>query len=109
MRLSPRAFGLARGVGPPAREVAVETKEAMRRIWLIAMAGAFALAGFTAFAAHYYAQPTTLKIAVGPPKSEDARLITAIAGQLARDRAPVRLRVIEKGGAEETAAAIDKK
>jgi TRAP transporter TAXI family solute receptor len=83
-------------------------KEAMRRIWLIILAGGFALAGMTAFVFHYYAQPTTLRIAVGPPKGEDARLLAAIAGQLGRDRASVRLRIVEKGGPEDTATAIDK-
>ena len=80
----------------------------MRRIWLVVMAGGFALAGITAFMVHYYAQPTVLKIAVGPAKSDDTRLIGAISGQLGRDRAPVRLRVVEKAGPEEAAAAIDK-
>jgi TRAP transporter TAXI family solute receptor len=80
----------------------------MRRIWLVIMAGGFALAGITAFTVHYYAQPTVLKIAVGPAKSDDARLIGAISGQLGRDRASIRLRVIEKAGPEEAAAAIDK-
>jgi len=80
----------------------------MRRIWLIILAGGFALAGLTTFLVQYYAQPTTLRIAVGPPKSEDARLIGAIAGQLCRDRASVRLRVVETPGPEEAAAGIDK-
>jgi TRAP transporter TAXI family solute receptor len=80
----------------------------MRRIWLVILAGGFAIAGLTAFFVHYYAQPTTLRIAVGPPKADDARLIGAMAGQLGRDRASVRLRVIEQSGPEEAAAAIDK-
>jgi TRAP transporter TAXI family solute receptor len=80
----------------------------MRRIWLVLMAGGFALAGLTAFTIHYYGQPTVLKIAVGPAKSDDARLIGAISGQLGRDRASIRLRLIEKGSPEEAAAAIDK-
>ena len=79
----------------------------MRRIWLVLAAGGFALAGITAFTVHYYAQPTVLKIAVGPPKSEDTRMIGAISGQLGRDRAPIRMRVLEKAGSEEAAAAVD--
>jgi TRAP transporter TAXI family solute receptor len=79
----------------------------MRRIWLIIMAGGFAIAGLTAFSVHYYSQPTVLKIAVGPPKSDDARLIAAIGSQLGRDRSAIRLRVIEKTGPEEAAVAID--
>jgi TRAP transporter TAXI family solute receptor len=80
----------------------------MRRIWLTIIAGSFALAAVVAFALYHYSRPTTLKVAVGPPKGEDARLMSAIAGQLGRDRAAVRLRIIEKAGPQEAAAAIDR-
>jgi TRAP transporter TAXI family solute receptor len=80
----------------------------MRRIWLGVVAGSFALAAVVAFALYQYSRPTTLKVAVGPPKGEDARLMSAIAGQLGRERAEVRLRIIEKQGPQEAAAALDK-
>jgi TRAP transporter TAXI family solute receptor len=79
----------------------------MRRIWLTIIAGSFALAAVVAFALYHYSRPTTLKVAVGPPKGEDARLMAAIAGQFGRDRAAVRLRVLEKQGPQEAAAALD--
>ena len=80
----------------------------MRRIWLGMTAGSFALAALIAFALYQYSRPATLKVAVGPPKGEDARLMSAIAGHLGRERAAVRLRVIEKAGPQEAAAALDK-
>jgi TRAP transporter TAXI family solute receptor len=80
----------------------------MRRIWLTIIAGSFALAAVVAFSLYHYSRPTTLKLAVGPPKGEDARLMSAIAGQLGRDRAAVRLRIIEKAGPQEAAAALDR-
>jgi TRAP transporter TAXI family solute receptor len=80
----------------------------MRRIWLTIIAGSFALAAVVAFALYHYSRPTTLKIAVGPPKGEDARLVAAIAGRLGRDRAAVRLRIVEKEGPQQAAAALDR-
>ena len=77
-----------------------------RRIWLIGIVGTLALAAVVAYGL-YLTRPMPLRIAVGPPGSEDARLISAIAAQLGRDRASIRLRVIPKDGPEEAAAAID--
>jgi TRAP transporter TAXI family solute receptor len=80
----------------------------MRRIWLSIVAGSFALAALVAFALYHYSQAAILKVAVGPPKGDDVRLLTALAGQLGRDRASIRLRVVEKEGPSEAAAAVDK-
>ena len=43
-------------------------------------------------------RPTTLRIAVGPPGSDDQKLIQALAQSFARDRSPVRLSVITTAG-----------
>ena len=65
--------------------------------------------GIAAVAYHYSAQPTELKIAVGPPNSEDARIVQAIAAQFARDRLNIRLRVtVLPGGPLEASGALDK-
>jgi TRAP-type uncharacterized transport system substrate-binding protein len=80
----------------------------IRRLWLLALAAGFALAAGIAFTSYYIARPTTLAIAVGPPNSEDVRVVAAIGRQLGRERAPIRFRVIERDGAAEAAAAIDK-
>lgn len=71
------------------------------------MAAAFAIAGVCALALYDLSQPTTLRIAVSPAKGDDVRLISAIAGQLGRDRAAIRLRVIERDTPVQVARAID--
>jgi TRAP-type uncharacterized transport system substrate-binding protein len=63
--------------------------------------------GISAVAYHYAAQPTELKIAVGPPNSEDARIVQAIAAQFARDRLNIRLRVTVLPGPLEASGALD--
>src|SRR5215471_7804582 len=79
----------------------------LRHTWLVAIAGALTLLGLAAGAIYFESQPTTLKVAVGPPNSEDVHVIQAVAQQLARDRAPIRLRPIIKDGPPQSAAAID--
>jgi TRAP-type uncharacterized transport system substrate-binding protein len=79
----------------------------LRHTWLVAIAGVLTLVGFAAGAIYFESQPTTLKVAVGPPNSEDVHVIQAVGQQLARDRAPIRLRPIIKDGPPQSAAAID--
>jgi TRAP-type uncharacterized transport system substrate-binding protein len=80
----------------------------MRHTWLIVMAGLLLCAGIGAAAYHFMSQPVTLIIAVGPPNSEDARVVNAMAQQLARDRSSVRLKpIIKDGGTRDAMLAID--
>ncbi len=75
--------------------------------WLITL-GVLLLFGSLIGAALYVeSQPTTLRIAVGPADGEDAHLVQAIAQQLTRDRATIRLKPILKNSATESAAALD--
>jgi TRAP transporter TAXI family solute receptor len=61
-----------------------------------------ALAG----AAFFILQPTTLRIAVGPPGSEDQKLIEALKQSFARDGSPVRLALIATAGPVESIAVL---
>jgi TRAP transporter TAXI family solute receptor len=54
----------------------------------------------------YSFRPVTLKIAVGPPGSDDQKLIQALAQTLARDGSPVRLSVLTTEGASESIALL---
>lgn len=84
-------------------------KMMMRHTWLIVIAGLLLCTGVAAVAFHLLTQPVTLTIAVGPPNSEDARVVQAMAQYLARDRASVRLRpMILQGGTRDAMAAIDR-
>ena len=51
-------------------------------------------------------RPATLRIAVGPPGSEDVKAVQEIAQAFARERHYVRLRMVVTAGAAESAAAI---
>jgi TRAP transporter TAXI family solute receptor len=80
----------------------------LRHTWLVVIAAVLASIGLGALAFHYANRPTTLIAAVGPPNSDDVRIIQAYAQHLARERATVRLRLAVKDSAVEAAAAIDR-
>jgi TRAP transporter TAXI family solute receptor len=66
-------------------------------------------AGMLAFAAavgtlYYALRPTTLRIAVGPPNSEDQKLIQLMAQTFAHENSSVRLSLITTEGAAESIA-----
>jgi TRAP transporter TAXI family solute receptor len=54
-------------------------------------------------------RPVTLKIAVGPPNSDDAKVVQALAHAFMRERAYVRLRPVITDGAKASAEALDTK
>src|SRR3954454_2291413 len=68
-------------------------------------------AGLLLFAAaggvlYWALRPVTLKIAVGPPGSDDLKLIQALAQTFARDKSSVRLTPIATEGATESIAML---
>jgi TRAP transporter TAXI family solute receptor len=70
---------------------------------LILAAGIF-LFGVAAGTLYYALRPTTLRIAVGPPGSEDQKLIQLMAQTFARDGGSIRLAPITTAGAAESIA-----
>ncbi len=95
----------------PARKIAWNrrAKIMMQHTWLIVIAVMLLCAGVIGGLYHYNTLPTQLRIAVGPPNSEDTRVVQAIAAQLARDRTNIHLTTtVLPGGTREAAAAIDK-
>ena len=70
---------------------------------LILAAGIF-MFGAAAAALYYLLQPVTLRIAVGPPGSDDQKLIQLMAQTFARDKSGVRLSLISTPGATESLA-----
>jgi TRAP-type uncharacterized transport system substrate-binding protein len=70
---------------------------------LILAAGIF-LFGVAAGTVYYALRPVTLRVAVGPPGSDDLKLIQALAQTFASDRSPVRLAPITTAGAVESIA-----
>src|SRR5258708_31187927 len=70
---------------------------------LILAAGIF-LFGVAAGTVYYVLRPVTLRIAVGPPGSDDQKLVQLVAQTFANERSPVRLAPITTAGATESIA-----
>lgn len=70
------------------------------------LAGLLALI-FVAGGIVYINRPATLRIAVGPAGSDDAKVVQTIAQVLARERGNVRLRIVSTEGATGSAATLE--
>lgn len=71
------------------------------------LAGLLAMAGITAGIFYVASQPRTLRLAVGPLGSEDARMAAGFVQGLNREKSQIRLRLILTEGSEESARKID--
>ncbi|WP_082173218.1 TAXI family TRAP transporter solute-binding subunit [Methylobacterium platani] len=80
----------------------------MRRHIPIVLAALLALVATALLAYQWLGQPTTLRVAVGPSGSEDARLVAAVAQSLARTHEDVRLRPVPTGGVAESAGLAER-
>src|ERR1700755_124576 len=92
-----------------------ETNDAVRRrrrgskSLLLILAVGFLVFGAAVGALYYVLRPVTLRIAVGPPGSDDQKLIQALAHTFARDGLSVRLAPISTDGAIESIALLTAK
>jgi TRAP transporter TAXI family solute receptor len=73
---------------------------------LLLLAAGLLVFAVAAAALYYVLQPVTLRIAVGPPGSDDQKLIQAMAQAFARDRSSVRLSPIPTEGAVQSLAFL---
>ena len=64
------------------------------------------IAGASLFGWRWYSRATTLTIAVGSFDGEASRVVAALAGKLAQQKAPVRLSLVESGTALDAANAF---
>ena len=79
----------------------------MQRPALLALAGLLLVVGLTSLAWQIGSSPTTLRVAVGPSGSEDARLIAAMGAALSRERETIRLQIVATRGPSDSARALD--
>ncbi len=79
----------------------------LRHPLLIAIGLILAVTGIAVVVSYIQSKPVTLKIAVGPRQSDDARLVQMLAQYLARERAQVRLNVRWQDGPQNSAEALD--
>jgi TRAP transporter TAXI family solute receptor len=80
----------------------------MFRQVLIAIGFALGLTAVTGAGLYFYQLPATLSVAVGPPGSEDERLLSGIAQKLAAENAPIRLKLLARNSPAAAAAAIER-
>jgi len=73
---------------------------------LLVLAAGIFLFGAAAGGLYYVLRPVTLRIAVGPPGSDDQKLVQALTQTFARDASPVRLTPITTEGAVESIALM---
>ena len=74
--------------------------------WLLLLAAGLFLFGVAAGTLYYVLRPVTVRIAVGPPGSDDQKLIQALAQSFAHDGSSVRLSPITTDGAVESIALL---
>src|SRR5262245_64266901 len=77
-----------------------------RNYSLLILAAGILLFGLAAASLYLFLQPTTLRIAVGPPNGDDQKLVQTLAQIFARERSPIRLTPITTDGSVESIALI---
>jgi TRAP transporter TAXI family solute receptor len=73
----------------------------------MALAGLLAISGVAASIFYVLNQPKTLRLAVGPIGSEDARMAAGFVQGLNREKSSVRVKLVLTEGSEESAKRID--
>lgn len=73
---------------------------------LIMLAGMLALVGAAAGTYYFAMRPVTVRIAVGPPNSDDVRVVQLMTQAFSRDHTAVRLRPVLTDGAAASATAL---
>ena len=91
---------------PSETESVARRRRKRRNSSLLLLAAGFLLFAAAAGALYYALRPATLRIAVGPPGSDDHKLVQAMAQAFDRDRNAVRLSPITTEGAVESLALL---
>ncbi len=79
----------------------------MGRRGFTVLAGLLAVAGITATVFYFANQPKTLRLAVGPLGSDDARMAAGFVQGLNREKSSIRLRLVLTEGSQESAKRLD--
>jgi TRAP transporter TAXI family solute receptor len=87
------------------RDVPPRARKRRSSAWLLLAAGLLFFAAASG-ALYLVLRPVTLRIAVGPPGSDDQKLVQALAQAFAREGGPVRLAPIATGGAVESISLL---
>jgi TRAP transporter TAXI family solute receptor len=89
-------------VGPPAPP----SRSAVRKATFITLAGVLAIIGALAGGYYFAMRPVPLKIAVGPPNSDDVKVVQTLTQAFSQNHSYVRLRPVQTEGASDSASAL---
>jgi TRAP transporter TAXI family solute receptor len=97
---------MARSSDAPRTKSAAIRRSANRKFFAFVLVSGVVCISLAAGALYFLLRPQTLRIAVGPPGSDDAKLIQAMAQTFARERSHVRLAPIITDGAIESISLL---
>src|SRR4029078_694284 len=97
---------MARSSDAPRTKSAAIRRSANRKFFAFVLVSGVVCISLAAGALYFLLRPQTLRIAVGPPGSDDAKLIQAMAQTFARERSHVRLTPIITDGAIESISLL---
>jgi TRAP transporter TAXI family solute receptor len=87
-------------LGPPS------PRSVRRKATLIMLAGTLALVGAVSSAYYFAMRPVTVRVAVGPPNSDDVKVVQALVQAFSREHGAVRLRPVLTDNAAASATAL---
>ena len=90
--------------GPPAPP---SPRSAQQKTMFITLAGILAVIGALAGAYYFAMRPVTLRIAVGPPNSDDLKVVQALTQAFSQAHGYIRLRPMQTDGAAASAKALE--
>jgi TRAP transporter TAXI family solute receptor len=100
------ARSMTGGLDRAAPPVPPSARSAKRKMMFITLAGVLAVTGTLAGSYYFAMRPVALRIAVGPPNSDDVRVVHALTQAFRQTRGYVRLRPIQTDGATASAEAL---
>src|ERR1700719_2517006 len=93
------ARSMTGGLELAAPSVQPSARSAKRKVMFVTLAGILAVTGALAGSYYFAMRPVALRIAVGPPNSDDVRVVQALTQAFRQTRGYVRLRPIQTDGA----------
>src|SRR6201990_3359762 len=109
MKLSlKRLFARSMTGGPELAQLPAppSTRSAVRRATFVTAAGILAIVGVVAAGFYFATRPVSLRIAVGPPNSDDVKVVQTLTQGFAQHRSYVRLKPVPTDGAVASAEAL---
>ena len=92
--------------GPDTAPVNMSPRSPRRRFALVVLAVVLAATGTLAAGYHFAMRPVVLRIAVGPPASDDLKVVQALSQAFLQSHGQIRLRPVQTDGATASAQMI---